>query len=134
MNTFCMKLTRYKQFCLFIKQAVGIIFQNLISLHYPWASRRVFSFCPLCRRYRFLVQKLDSHYPWYIASLATRSILLDNSLNTSSAHLPALSWHIFKIEVWKDKVPTLCQSLLWLGQSLVFLICNTDFSTEKVMC
>ena len=63
----------------------------------------------------FFVKTLDSHCAWYIASQATRSMLLDNRLNTSSAHVSALSWHFFKREVLKEKTPTLCQPLLRLG-------------------
>ena len=44
-------------------------------------------------------------------------MLLDNRLNTSSAHLSAFSWHSFKREIFKDKTPTLCQPLLRLGAS-----------------
>ena len=77
----------------------------------------------------FFVKTLDSHWPWYTASLATKSVLL-NHLNTSSAHLSALSWQLFKREVWKDKVPTLYQPLLRLGALLIY---NKGFFTEKAM-
>ena len=65
-------------------------------------------------------------------SLATRSVLLKNHLNTSSAPFSALSWHLLKKEVWKDKnLPTLCPTFTAIR---VLLIYNTGFSSEKSMC
>ena len=78
----------------------------------------------------FFVKKLDSHWPWYIASLVTKSMLLDDRLNASSAHLSTHSWHLFKIEVWKDKVPNLCQSLQRLG----WFLSTTRTSPQKKQC
>ena len=78
----------------------------------------------------FFAKKLDSHCAWYIASLATRSMLLDNRRNTSSAHVSALSWHLFKREVLKDKLPTLCQPLLQLG----CFLSTTYTSLQKKKC
>ena len=62
--------------------------------------------------------------------MATRSMLLDNCLNTSSAHLSALSWHLFKREVSKDKLTTLCQPLLRLG----WFLSKTYTSLQKKKC
>ena len=106
MNTFLHEVTHCKQYCLFIKSYSSLP---------RGVSSRVFSFGPLCRRYTLFRKKVDSHCPWYIASLATRSMLLDNRLNISPAHFSALSRHLFKIEVWKDKALALFQPLLQLG-------------------
>ena len=71
------------------------------------------------------------HCPSCIASLATRSMLHDNLLNKSSTHLSSLSRHLFKIEIWKDKLPTLCQPLLQLG---CFLSTTQTSSQKKQQC
>ena len=57
-------------------------------------------------------------------------MLLGNRLNTSSAHLSALSWHLFKREVLKDKSSTLCQPLLRLG----CFLSTTYTSLQKKKC
>ena len=57
-------------------------------------------------------------------------MLLGNRVNTSSAHLSALSWHLFKREVLKDKSSTLCQPLLRLG----CFLSTTCTSLQKKKC
>ena len=86
-----------------------------------------FRFWPLCRRYRFFRKKIDSHCPWYIASLATRSILLDKHL------LPVFQLFLVFIpnRELKREVTNFVPTFAAIRVPLIY---STVFSTEKAMC
>ena len=121
-----MKLTHYKQFCFFIKPFAWLFkiwFHSVIR----GASGSKFRFWPLCRRYRFFRKKIDSHCPWYIASLATRSILLDKHL------LPVFQLFLVFIpnRELKREVTNFVPTFAAIRVPLIY---STVFSTEKAMC
>ena len=76
-NIFCLKLTYCKQFCLLLKPFVSF-FKIWFHCVICWTSSLVSSFCPFVVGIHFFVRKLGSYCAWYIASLASWSMLLDN--------------------------------------------------------